>query len=54
MTEDRERELLRQVPSLHSEEQITGFRGQLRDQGEELTSALYAALIQQSDRVRRK
>lgn len=54
MTEERERQLLSQVHTLHSEEEITGFRNQLREQGEELSSALYAALIKQADRVRRK
>ena len=44
MDETRERQLLGQVNTLNSEEEITGFRQQLRDQGEELSSALYAAL----------
>ena len=54
MDETRERQLLGQVHTLNSEDEITGFRQQLRDQGEELSSALYAALIKQADRVRRK
>lgn len=54
MDERREFHLLGQVQRLASEEEITGFRAQLREQGEELTSGLYAALIKQADRVRRK
>lgn len=54
MTEERERELLGKVPTLRCKDELTGFRDQMRDQGEEPTSALYAALIKQADRVRRK
>lgn len=54
MTEERERQLLSQVHTLRSVEEITGFRQQMREQGEEPTSALFAALIKQADRVRRK
>lgn len=54
MTEAQELELLRKVPSLHCEEEITAFRNAIRERGEEMTTALYAALIQQADRVRRK
>ena len=53
MTEERERQLLSQVHTLRSAEEITGFRQQMREQGEEPTSALFAALIKQADRVRR-
>lgn len=54
MTEERERHLLGQVHTLNSEAEITGFRQQLRDQGEEPTSALFKALLTQQDRINRK
>lgn len=53
MTEERERELLRQVPTLRSTEELTGFREQLAAQGEIPTAGLYAALMQQSERLRK-
>ena len=53
MTEDRERELLRQVPTLRSTEEMDGFRAQLAAQGETPTAGLYAALMQQSERIRK-
>lgn len=54
MTEDRERQLLGQVHTLNSGEEITGFRQQMREQGEEPTTAIFAALIRQSDIVGQK
>lgn len=53
MTSEREAELLAQVPTLRCEAEITGFRERLREQDEQLTTALYAALILQTDRVRK-
>ena len=52
MTEAQERALLAKIPTLACEGQITGFRQQISDQGDEMTTAIYAALIKQSDRVR--
>lgn len=53
MTEDRERELLRQVPTLRSTEELTGFREQLAAQGETPSAALYQALLAQGERLRK-
>jgi len=53
MTESRERELLRAVPTLRCKGQIEGFRAQLAEQGETPTAALYQALLKQSERVAR-
>jgi hypothetical protein len=53
MTEDREAELLRQVPTLRCLEQIEGFRDQIAAQGETVTAGLMAALERQAARVRR-
>jgi hypothetical protein len=52
MKEERERELLRQVPTLRSTEELTGFRAQLAAQGETPTAGLYQALMQQSERLK--
>lgn len=46
MTEDRERELLRHVPTLRCKGQIDGFRRQISDQGETVTGRLEVALIE--------
>lgn len=54
MTEERERELLSKVHTLRCKDEITGFRDQMRDQGEEPTSALFKALLTQQDRINRK
>jgi len=51
MTEARERELLRAVPTLRCKGQIEGFRSQMADQGEKPTGALEAALVRQAERV---
>lgn len=51
MTEAREAELLRAVPTLRCTAELDGFRAQLRDQGETPTAALYQALLKQSERV---
>jgi len=53
MTEAREAELLRAVPTLRCTAELDGFRAQLRDQGETPTAALYQALLKQSERVAR-
>ena len=53
MTEARERELLRAVPTLRCTAELDGFRAQLREQGETTTAALYQALLKQSERVAR-
>ena len=52
MTETRERELLRAVPTLRCRGQIEGFRAQLAEQGEKPTGALESALVRQAGRVR--
>lgn len=54
MTEERERELLGKVPTLRCKDELAGFRDQMRDQGEEPTSALFKALLTQQDRINRK
>ncbi len=51
MTEERERELLRHIPTLRCADEITAFRARLREQDEELTTGLYAALLAQVERV---
>lgn len=51
MTEDRERELLDQISTLASVAEAHGFRQQLRDQDEQLSSAVYAALLAKIDRL---
>lgn len=53
MTEDRERELLRQVPTLRSTEEMDGFLAQLAAQGETPTAGLYQALLAQGERLRK-
>ena len=53
MTEAREAELLRAVPTLRCTAELDGFRAQLRDQGETPTAALYQALVRQAERVAR-
>lgn len=54
MDEIRERHLVRQIKSLRCKDEITGFRQQMRDQGEEPTADIFAALIRQSDIVGQK
>ena len=49
MTETRERELLDHISTLASVAEAHGFRQQLRDQDEQLSSAVYAALIKRID-----
>ena len=51
MTEERERQLLAQIRTLRCKDEITGFRAQLREQGEEPTTAIFAGLIRQADIV---
>ena len=53
ISETREAELLRAVPTLRCTAELDGFRAQLRDQGETPTAALYQALLKQSERVAR-
>ena len=52
ISEAREADLLRAVPTLRCRGQIEGFRAQLADQGEKPTGALEAALVRQAERVR--
>ncbi len=52
MTEARETELLRQVPTLRTTEELTGFRAQLAAQGETPTAALYQAILRQTERLK--
>lgn len=51
MTEEREKHLVDQIKTLRCKDEITGFRQQMRDQGEEPTTAIFAAMIRQSDIV---
>lgn len=51
MTEARESELLRAVPTLRCKGQIEGFRAQIAEQGETLTGAITAALAKQEERI---
>ena len=53
ISEAREAELLRAVPTLRCTAELDGFRAQMRDQGETPTAALYQALLKQSERVGR-
>lgn len=52
MTETREAELLRAVPTLRCAGQIEGFRAQLADQGETITGAVEAALVRQAEKLK--
>lgn len=54
MDETRERHLIDQIRTLRCKDEITGFRQQMRDQGEEPTTAIFAAMIRQSDIVGQK
>lgn len=54
MDEARERHLVDQIKTLRCKDEITGFRQQMREQGEEPTTAIFAALIRQSDIVGQK
>lgn len=54
MTQDRETELLRHVPTLDSMEELTAFRNGIRENDGEMTTALYAALIQRAEYLRGK
>jgi hypothetical protein len=54
MTEDREKHLVDQIRTLRCKDEITGFRQMMREQGEEPTTAIFAALIRQSDIVGQK
>lgn len=51
MTEERERQLLAQITTLRCKDEITGFRAQMREQGEEPTGALMAALVERERAV---
>ena len=53
ISEAREAELLRAVPTLRCTAELDGFRAQMRDQGETPTAALYQAILKQSERVAR-
>lgn len=52
MTEERERHLMAQIPTLACPGEVLGFTVQLKSQGEALTARLMAALQDQADRVR--
>jgi len=52
MTEERERELMRQVHTIRSTAEMDGFRAQLAAQGETPTAGLYQALMRQSERLK--
>jgi hypothetical protein len=51
---EREAELLRHVPTLATLDEAHAFRDALRAQGEQLTTALYAALLARIDLLRRR
>lgn len=53
MTEERERELLRHVPTLRCAGEMEGFRAQLAAQGETPSAGLLQALTRQSERIAR-
>jgi hypothetical protein len=52
MTEIRERELLRMVPTIRSTEELAGFREQLARQNETPSARLVQALMQHSERLK--
>mgnify|MGYP000856254233 CR=1 FL=1 len=52
ISEAREAELLRAVPTLRCTAELDGFRAQLRDQGETPTAALEAALVRQAEKLK--
>lgn len=54
MTPASESEILRHIPTLASLDEATAFREALRDQREQLTTAVYAALIERMDVLRRR
>jgi DNA-binding GntR family transcriptional regulator len=54
MDEAREKHLVDQIRTLRCTEEITGFRQQMREQGEEPTTAIFKALIDQQTRVGQK
>lgn len=54
MTPAREAELLRHIQTIASLDEARGFREQLRDQGEQLTSGVYAALLRRIDVMRQR
>lgn len=54
MTPARETEVLRHIPTLASVAEANAFREQLRDQGEQLTTAVYAALLARIDLLRKR
>jgi len=53
VNQDRERELLWQVPTLRGTEEMDGFLAQLAAQGETPSAALYQALLAQGERLRK-
>lgn len=54
MDEARERHLVKQIGTLKCRDEIAGFRQQMRDQGEEPTTAIFAAMIRQQEIVGQK
>jgi hypothetical protein len=54
MDDAREKHLVDQIRTLRCKDEITGFRQMMREQGEEPTTAIFAALIRQSDIVGQK
>lgn len=54
MTESRERELLRHVPTLRCMDELTAFRQGIAENDGPMTTALYAALIERAEQLERK
>lgn len=54
MTPAREASILRHIPTLASLDEARGFREQLRDNGEHLTSEVYAALLRRIEVLRQR
>ena len=53
MNEDREKHLVDQIRTLRCKDEITGFRQMMREQKEEPTTAIFAALMLPS-KIRQK
>lgn len=54
MTEDRERELLRHVPTINCTEEMDNFREGIRSTDGEMTATLFQALMERAEYLRRK
>lgn len=54
MTPDRSAHLCRQIATLTSVAEAHGFRDRLRDDGEQLTTDVYAALLARIDLLQKR